>query len=507
MVPVSPHPQTTRAPAPQGRGAAFRARGVLRAAAALVAFACLASCEVNSFLDPSVVGRWERTPVVLPILDHLDVIDEPPAKTVGLTSVAPQDLVPDVSEYTMGPGDLVTITIFELIVPNVESVQTRRADELGVIRLPVVGAVKVAGLTPTQLERQLAKTLQQQGVIRDATVSVIVQEARQRTYSVIGEPSVSGTGIGTYTIPRSDFRVLEAMAMARGVPGRVKKLYIIRAAQLQPGEAEAAADRPAADAPVASADETARKDLLRRAELGIDAKSPPAIAAPVAAAGESHTAPSTPELALDATQQPATKSWVYRNGRWLQIDAAPKAPAAASATRAAQAPPGEVPRVTQRIVEVPYDKLLDGEMRYNIVIRPGDVIRVPAPVIGNVYIGGAIARPGTYSLPGERDVTLKQLVFAAGNLAPLAIPERVDLIRRIGDDQEATLRLNLRAIFDGTQPDVFLKPSDTINVGTNFVAMPLAIVRNGFRANYGFGFLFDRNFATDVFGPERITVE
>lgn len=505
MVPESPHLRMKTPRLHDRCRAAFRARVSLAVAAALVLFACLASCEVNSFLDPSVVGRWERTPVVLPILDHLDVIDEPPAKTAGLTPVAPQDLVPDVSEYVMGPGDLVTVTIFELLVPNVESVQTRRADELGAIRLPVVGAVKIAGLTPTQLEKQLGKTLQQQGVIRDATVSVIVQEARQRTYSVIGEPSVSGTGIGTYTIPRSDFRVLEAMAMARGVPGRVKKLYIIRAAQLLSNDSGAAATRHSSEASAASADEAARKDLLRRAEFGIDAKSPPAIAAPVATGGEAIATPSVPELALDASQQPATKSWVYRNGRWLQIDAAPKT--AVSTARASAAPPAEVPRVTQRIVEVPYDKLLDGEMRYNIVIRPGDVIRVPAPVIGNVYIGGAIARPGTYSLPGERDVTLKQLVFAAGNLAPLAIPERVDLIRRIGDDQEATLRLNLREIFNGTQPDVFLKPNDTINIGTNFVAMPLAVVRNGFRANYGFGFLFDRNFATDVFGPERITVE
>ena len=49
-----------------------------------------------------------------------------------------------------------------------------------------------------------------------------------------------------------------------------------------------------------------------------------------------------------------------------------------------------------------------------MVIRPGDIIRVPAPSIGNIYTGGSIARGGTYSLPGEKDMNLKQLVFAAG---------------------------------------------------------------------------------------------
>jgi hypothetical protein len=50
-------------------------------------------------------------------------------------------------------------------------------------------------------------------------------------------------------------------------------------------------------------------------------------------------------------------------------------------------------------------------------------------------------------------------------------------------------------------PDVYLKPDDRINVGTNFWAYPLAVVRNGFRVSYGFGFVLDRNFGDEVFGP------
>jgi polysaccharide biosynthesis/export protein len=92
------------------------------------------------------------------------------------------------------------------------------------------------------------------------------------------------------------------------------------------------------------------------------------------------------------------------------------------------------------------------------------------------------------------------LIASGGGLSAIAVPERVDLIRRIGNDQEATIRLNLRAIFDGTEPDFFLKPNDQINIGTNMAATPLAIVRNGLRATYGFGFVLDRNFNIDVFG-------
>ena len=120
--------------------------------------------------------------------------------------------------------------------------------------------------------------------------------------------------------------------------------------------------------------------------------------------------------------------------------------------------------ITQRIIEVPYERLLDGDMRFNIVIRPGDIIRVPNEAAGFCYFTGQIARGGTYSVPGENRLTLKQGIAAAGGLGPLANPKRVDLVRRIGDDTEATIRLDLKSIYDGTQPDIFLKVEDQINV-------------------------------------------
>jgi hypothetical protein len=111
-----------------------------------------------------------------------------------------------------------------------------------------------------------------------------------------------------------------------------------------------------------------------------------------------------------------------------------------------------------------------------------------------------VNRPGTYSLPGIGKITLAQAIAASGGLSAIAMPERVDLTRRVGPNHQATIRLNLRAIFEHTQPDIFLKPEDTINVGTSFWAFPWAVARNGFRVTYGFGFLLDRNFGNDVFG-------
>ncbi len=463
----------------------------------LALIAGLAGCEAHSWMDPSVVGRWQRTPVMLPILEQLDVIDEPDSNPPGLSPVRDEDLINTISEYVIGPTDLVTVTVFELISPGVESVQTRRVDRLGMVRLPVVGPVKAEGLSPSQLEQSIGQTLADKGVLKDAVVSVIVQEEKQNTFSVIGESNYASTAIGTYTITGKDFRLLDAMALARGVPGQIKKLYIIRQAPLPseiyetPGikRGNGAGQAPTSDTPGTNPADLI-DDLMKGIEPAPGATVPTPAPTPEATDGGIGTAPpASLEAGLDAGTPPMR--WVNVDGQWKQVPTERQSAAPSNS---------EVPLIAQRIIEVPYDKLLEGDTRYNVVIRAGDVIRVPPPVLGNIYIGGAISRPGTYQLPGDRDLTLKQLVFAAGNLAPTAIPERVDLTRRIGKNEEAIVRLNLREIFQGTQPDLFLKPNDTINIGTNFLATPLAVFRNGFRTSYGFGFVLDRNFSEDVFG-------
>ena len=47
----------------------------------------------------------------------------------------------------------------------------------------------------------------------------------------------------------------------------------------------------------------------------------------------------------------------------------------------------------------------------------------------------------------------------------------------------------------GAQPDIYLKPNDMVRVGTNAIRAVLAAFRNAFRITYGFGFLYDRNYA------------
>jgi hypothetical protein len=204
------------------------------------------------------------------------------------------------------------------------------------------------------------------------------------------------------------------------------------------------------------------------------------------------TAPATPAVAPETTSTPAPKP------EPLTPVTPPDTTTAAPATGPSSFEFDEPKRDPDiRVIRVPLDRLQRGELEYNVVVRPNDTIIVPSPKVGEYYMGGHVGRPGVYSLTG-RNITLKQAIISAGMIDPLGWPERTEVIRRIGKDREMFVRVNLPKIFAGEQSDFYLRPYDTVNVGTNALAPFLAAIRNAFRFTYGFGFIYDQNFSPDA---------
>ncbi|MDX1565477.1 MAG: polysaccharide biosynthesis/export family protein [Phycisphaeraceae bacterium] len=460
--------------------------------------------------NPSVISNPNFTPGVMPILSEIDMIDEPAEHIPGLDEPTARDLIPSNSLYRMVAGDTVSISVFELFRKGTDTILNRRIDESGYIRLPKVGRIKAAGLSDRQLEQRLMEILIKQGLLVNPTVHVAVLDGRKKVYSVIG-----AAGSGTYQIVPNNFRLLDALALARAtVTPEIKKLYVIRQVALkemvesgpvQPGVQPGHHIPPQApkDPAARSETKTGREIFSDITGLVRDPNRLPEDGADESQKPQRNHLQGKPGLGdvLDPTRKGEGR-FLNIDGRWIWVEGVGPKQQADRSDPAGQSLPPIDQLVTQRIIEIDAHALRRGDARQNIVIRPGDVIRVPIPVTGNVFIGGhGINRGGTYTLPGEKQLTLRQLVISAGELSPIGIPERVELRRRLGDDREAIVRLNLRAIAEGVQPDIYLKPNDTINVGTNFFATPQAVVRNGFRMSYGFGFLLDRNFNNDVFGP------
>ncbi len=478
----------------------------------LAGAAFLSGCEVDNFFDPSKTGRFERTATTIPILERIDVIEQQPDPLAVATSVTPEDLLPSDLEYRLAPGDFITVEVLDLVSPNFLTTAQRRIEANGTFRLPVIGNIPAAGLTAQEFQDELYRIIDL-NVVKNPVVNVVVEDGGGFYYTLYGQIGVSGI----YSLRRADFHLLDAIAQAGGVHHSTQKIYIIRELALssdlkfQParqGEATTAPSTQQAPVDIDSLIDQLPSGGGGGGGGGIYPGLLPQDAQPIVDIDQLEPANISNHPIIDIedlssrrkssgiNNYSAADSFIYDRQReeWIRV----RSTAQGTVAQVQDNEPNDL--VLERIIEIPYQDLKLGDSSYNIVIRPGDRIYVREPLQGFVYLDGEVARSGAYSLPSIGQLTLSRLIASAGGLRALAIPERVDLTRRVGNGLEATIRVNLAAIRNRTEPDILLKPDDQIIVGTNFIATPLAIIRNGFRMTYGFGFLLDRNFGPDVFG-------
>ncbi len=498
----------------QPRVGRFNPGAVLLVLVCLAGFIPMMGCEVNGFFDPSRTGRFMETPTTMPILNRIDVI-EPSADLWGqTTSVTPEDLVPSNLSYRIHPGDTVKIDVYELFQKGQWYPFVRVVDAGGYIRTPKLGDILSAGKTAQQLQDEITEMLVI-NVMSNPTVHVSVESGTAFTYTIhghIGSP-------GRFTLRDPNLRVLEALAMAGGAPLTTQKLFIVRNVNLSDDllphyekDSSGSAGRPSGSEPKTDVDIQSIIDQLDNADIkpspsaygaedepmiDIDDLQAPAVRSPQAVDVDDLQQQDDSPLAGDSAY-----IYVPERKEWMRVDSKKLPDAVAKELAAERADPTAAPElVLERVIEIPYQRLMHGDNSFNAIIRPEDQIFVDGPPVGIVYIDGEVTRPGVYTLPQSDKLTLSRLIAAAGGLGALAVPDRVDMTRIVGENREATIRLNLAAIRRRTEPDVYMKANDHVIVGTNWIAYPLAVFRNGLRMNYGFGFLLDRNFGNDVFGP------
>lgn len=109
--------------------------------------------------------------------------------------------------YRVGPRDLLTVKVYEVPELNVE----RRVSENGMLSLPLIGDVRVAGKTEEELARDL-KVLLEERYVQRASVEIAVTEFRSRPITVIG--AVKQPGNLAFS---GHWTLIEALAAAGGL--------------------------------------------------------------------------------------------------------------------------------------------------------------------------------------------------------------------------------------------------------------------------------------------------
>lgn len=133
--------------------------------------------------------------------------------TAGSNELPPPDSTSNqgeykgVSEYRIGPQDLIEISVFQVADLN----RTVRVNTSGDISLPLIGVLNAGGLTVQELEAKIAQSLDAK-FLQNPQVTVFVKEFTSQRVTLEG--SVKKPGIYPLT---GKTTLLQAIAMAEGL--------------------------------------------------------------------------------------------------------------------------------------------------------------------------------------------------------------------------------------------------------------------------------------------------
>lgn len=127
------------------------------------------------------------------------------------------------SKVAIGVGDVLSVTVFEaqsggLFLPadstqrqgNYTPIPNQQVDSSGNINIPFIGPVRIAGMTPDEASRMIAKRLNGRAIEPQVVVSMV--ERRSSAISVLGEVS----GPTRFFLDPGGIRLLDAIARAGG---------------------------------------------------------------------------------------------------------------------------------------------------------------------------------------------------------------------------------------------------------------------------------------------------
>lgn len=124
-------------------------------------------------------------------------------------------------DYIIGAGDVLTVSVWKEPDASVPTVVVRPD---GMIAMPLLKDISIAGLTPRQAEAAITEKLAP--IIHDAEVTVVVTAINSKKIYVVGAVNKEGPILYTYRMT-----ALQALSEAGGLTeyAKRKKIYILRA--------------------------------------------------------------------------------------------------------------------------------------------------------------------------------------------------------------------------------------------------------------------------------------
>ena len=112
------------------------------------------------------------------------------------------------NEYHLGAGDVLRVSVYQ----NPDLAVDTRLTEAGVVSYPLLGMIRLGGLSVTAAEQLIGDGLRRGNFVKNPQVTVMVLQVRGNQASVLGQVNRPGR----YPIEVADMRLTDLLALAGG---------------------------------------------------------------------------------------------------------------------------------------------------------------------------------------------------------------------------------------------------------------------------------------------------
>ena len=137
---------------------------------------------------------------------------------VALAQVA-KDEAAAVDQYRIGAGDSVKITVYQSPDLSLET----KVTEAGTISYPLLGGIKLGGMTVNQAEQALANALKKGEFVKNPQVIIVVTQVRANQVNVLGQVN----NPGRYPLDVAGMRLTEVLALAGGTAAATGSEFVV----------------------------------------------------------------------------------------------------------------------------------------------------------------------------------------------------------------------------------------------------------------------------------------
>ena len=123
------------------------------------------------------------------------------------------------AEYRLGSGDVVRVNVYQ----NPDLTLETRVTEAGLVSYPLLGSIRIGGLTVTAAEKLIAEGLRSGNFVKQPQVTLVVLQVRGNQASVLGQVNRPGR----YPIEVADMRLTDLLAMAGGTAGSGADVVVV----------------------------------------------------------------------------------------------------------------------------------------------------------------------------------------------------------------------------------------------------------------------------------------